>query len=85
MNEVCLVSDGFGTQFPVQAPSLRSLFFKRKILNISTQDWLVGVKIPTNNLNFTNDCFQSGFNVGNSSLVRARLGIVSVIRPGSGK
>ena len=44
---VCLTSDLFSIQLPVQAPSLRSLFFQKKILNIpSLSGW------PTERLTF---------------------------------
>ncbi len=79
MTEVCLTSPGFGIQFPVKAPSLRSLFFENITLEIPVQQWLDGIKINVSHLNFTNNCFISGFNVGDPNLVRARLGIVSVM------
>lgn len=84
VTEVCLTSDIFGIQLPVQAPSLRSLFFEKTILNISTQQWLSALKINiTDDLSQPSHCYETGFNVGDSNLTLARLGIVSI--SGSGK
>lgn len=84
MTEVCLTSAVFGIQIPVQAPSLRSLFFEKNTLNISAEQWSAALHINTTT-NFTSGCYESGFNVGNSSFLRARLGIVNTAPPGSGK
>ena len=79
VTEVCISSTGFKIQFPVLAPSLRSLFFENTTIEIPLQQWLDGIKIDISNLDFTNACFVSGFNVGSPNLVQARFGIVSVI------
>ena len=84
MTEVCLTSAVFGIQIPVQAPSLRSLFFEKNTLSISLEQWTAALRV-SDVVNFTSGCFESGFNVGSSSLLRARLGIVTVAPPGSGK
>jgi hypothetical protein len=84
VTEVCLTSTGFGIQLPVNGPSLRSLFFENITLEIPIRQWIDGIKIDVSNLNFTNGCFKSGFNVGDPNSVRARLGVVSVF-PHAGK
>ena len=77
VTEVCLTSTTFSMQLPVLAPSLRSLFFEKTILNIDASEWLSkleGIVTP----NFTTGCYESGFNVGDADNVQARIGIVSV-------
>ena len=70
---------GFFVQFPVQAPSLRSLFFQKTALNINASVWHPGF-FSVLNLNFTEGCYEAGFNVGDPSGIQARIGIVSVGR-----
>ncbi|CAB3996584.1 Hypothetical predicted protein, partial [Paramuricea clavata] len=78
VTEICLSSTVFSIRIPVAAPSLRSLFFEKRILNMTSQQWfdsLQGSAFPM----FTPGCFEIGFNVGNETgaPLRARLGIVS--------
>ena len=75
---MCLVSqDNFIAQFPVQAPSLRSLFFQKRLVNRTAQQWLndlAGNAAPF----FPDGCYESGFNVGDPSFAQARIGVVSL-------
>jgi hypothetical protein len=83
VNEVCLSTGsgdpGFFVQFPVQAPSLRSLLVQKKALNINASVWQRG-SVNLLDLNFTEGCYEAGFNVGDPSGIQARIGIVSVGR-----
>ena len=72
-------SIGFSVQFPVQAPSLRSLLVQKKALNINASVWQRG-SVNFLDLNFTEGCYEAGFNVGDPSRIQARIGIVSVGR-----
>ena len=76
---VCLTSDLFSIQLPVQAPSLRSLFFQKKILNITFAQWMANRATHIPYLNEPG-CYESGFNVGDSDWVQARIGIVGLGR-----
>ncbi|CAB3988808.1 Hypothetical predicted protein [Paramuricea clavata] len=78
VTEICLASAVFNIQIPVEAPSLRSLFFEKRILNMNSQQWADSLVQDANPV-FTTGCFEIGFNVGNESedAPRARLGIVS--------
>ncbi|CAB4025891.1 Hypothetical predicted protein, partial [Paramuricea clavata] len=78
VTEICLTSVVFNIQIPVAAPSLRSLFFEKTILNMTSQQWIDSLVQPATPM-FTPGCFEIGFNVGNESGAspRARIGIVS--------
>ena len=84
MTELCLASPAFDIRIPVAAPSLRSLFFEKRILNMTSQQWVDSLQGSVNPI-FTPGCFEIGFNVGNGTGAppRARLGIVST--HGTGK
>ena len=82
VSEICLSSDAFMISIPVAAPSLRSLFFEKRILDMLISDWTGSLTpqtvmiFPT--LNFTPECSEIGFNVGGEAPAPAvRLGIVS--------
>ena len=82
VTEICLVSGGtFSIQIPVAAPSLRSLFFGKRILDMTSQQWVEALEVTPPPI-FTTDCYEIGFNVGNESAVAARLGIVSTYGAG---
>ena len=75
---VCLSSEDFGISFPVQAPNFYSLFFEKKILELSPQDWINGITNPRVAVdNFQDGCFEIGFNVGDENEIQARIGVVS--------
>ena len=76
VTEICLTSAVFNIQIPVTAPSLRSLFFEKRILDMTSQQWADSLVVVANPI-FTPGCFEIGFNVGNEDTVRARLGIVT--------
>ncbi|CAB4009015.1 Hypothetical predicted protein, partial [Paramuricea clavata] len=89
VTEVCLTSVIFNIQIPVEAPSLRSLFFEKKILNMTSQQWVDSIAPLWDDTistpNFTAGCFEIGFNVGDEggAAPRARLGILSTHRAGT--
>ncbi|CAB4009104.1 Hypothetical predicted protein, partial [Paramuricea clavata] len=80
VTEVCLTSDAFSIQFPVQAPSLRSLFFQKNTLNISKDLWINALEDNITEPAFEENSYEIGFNVGDSNHVQARIGIVSIGR-----
>ncbi|XP_046852454.1 uncharacterized protein LOC124445750 [Xenia sp. Carnegie-2017] len=87
VNEVCVMAGGIHYNISVKAPSMRSLFFEKKKLNLSSQEWLKGIKNYnyTTKFNFVPGCYEAGFNVGdhyNSTSLRARFGIVSLKKKG---
>ncbi|CAB4026328.1 Hypothetical predicted protein, partial [Paramuricea clavata] len=84
VTEVCLTSDAFSIQFPVQAPSLRSLFFQKNTLNISKDLWINALEDGITNPAFEGNCYETGFNVGDPSYVQARIGIVNLNNSGAG-
>ncbi len=87
VSEICLSSSVFQLKIPVAAPSLRSLFFEKRLLsNLTLDQWvnhITATPIPT----FTPGCYEIGFNVGGEAAMdpRARLGIVSIHRAGKHK
>ena len=80
VTEVCLISDAFSIQFPVQAPSLRSLFFQNNTLNISKDQWIDALEDGITNPAFEENSYEIGFNVGDPNYVQARIGIVNIGR-----
>ena len=78
VTEICLSSLIFTIRIPVEAPSLRSLFFEKRILNMTSEQWVDSLEGGASQV-FTPGCFEIGFNVGNETGAppRARLGIVS--------
>lgn len=84
VSEICVQAGGLDFKISVQAPSMRSLFFEKRILNTNPQFWLDAIYITPlrSEFNFVHGCYEAGFNVGNSTSVRARLGIVSLKKPG---
>ena len=80
VSEICLQSDLFNIKIPVAAPSLRSLFFEKRILDMSISDWTdsLTAKGQAYGVTFDPDCYEIGFNVGSESPnPAARLGITS--------
>ena len=80
VSEICLRSDVFNVKIPVAAPSLRSLFFQKRILGMSGSDWTDSLSEEGKALgiDFDKDCYEIGFNVGGElPNPAARLGIVS--------
>jgi hypothetical protein len=57
------------------------LFFGKRILDMTSQQWAEALVVPTTPI-FTTNCYEIGFNVGNESAVAARLGIVSTYGAG---
>ncbi|XP_046845286.1 low-density lipoprotein receptor-related protein 5-like [Xenia sp. Carnegie-2017] len=87
VSEVCVMAGGIHFNVSVKAPSMRSLFFEKKKLYLSSQEWLKGIKNSnyTTKFNFVPGCYEAGFNVGdhyNSTSLRARFGIVSLKKEG---
>jgi hypothetical protein len=74
-----LISDAFSIQFPVQAPSLRSLFFQNNTLNISKDQWINALESNITEPAFEENLYETGFNVGDPNHVQARIGIVSIL------
>ena len=89
VTEICLTSSIFNIQIHVAAPSLRSLFFEKRILNMTSQQWIDlvaqlwvdSIRAP----NLTTGCFEVDFNVVDESgaAPRARLGIICTHRAGT--
>jgi hypothetical protein len=77
-----LTSDAFSIQFPVQAPSIRSLFFQKNTLNIPKDLWINALEDGVTNPAFEENCYETGFNVGDPNYVQARIGIVNLNNPG---
>ena len=75
-----MTSDAFSIQFPVQAPSLRSLFFQNNTLNISKDQWIAALEDGITEPAFEENFYETGFNVGDPNHVQARIGIVSIGR-----
>jgi hypothetical protein len=82
VTEVCLTSDAFSIRFPVQAPSLRSLFFQKNTLTISKDLWIQALEDGITTPAFVENCYETGFNVGDPNHVQARIGIVNLDNPG---
>ena len=77
-----MTSDAFSIQFPVQAPSIRSLFFQKNTLNIPKDLWINALEDGVTNPAFEENCYETGFNVGDPNYVQARIGIVNLNNPG---
>jgi hypothetical protein len=80
-----LTSDAFSIQFPVNnvpAPSLRSLFFQKNTLNISKDLWIAALEDGITDPAFEENCYETGFNVGDPNYVQARIGIVNLDNTG---
>ena len=83
-----MTSDAFSIQFPVNnvpAPSLRSLFFQKNTLNISKDLWNDALEDGITNPAFEENCYETGFNVGDPNYVKARIGIVNLNNTGIGE
>ncbi|XP_046855218.1 uncharacterized protein LOC124448261 [Xenia sp. Carnegie-2017] len=87
VTEVCLaVRNRLKLQFHVQAPSMRSLFFEKKLLsNVPLSTWVDSLNVPNATkmhlLTTPTSCYEIGFNVGDSYArhpIFARLGAVTV-------
>ena len=75
--EVCLWSRAFVIPFPVHAPSLRSLFFGKHVLNRTIAEWEGNSTFHMSTPSFTDGCFEAGFNVGDPNVLKVRLGIAN--------
>ncbi|CAB4027074.1 Hypothetical predicted protein [Paramuricea clavata] len=87
VTEVCLTSDAFSIRFSVnnvQAPSLLSLFFQKNTLNISKDLWNDALEDGIADPAFEENCYETGFNVGDPNYIQARIGIVNLDNPGTG-
>lgn len=80
VSELCLQTNYGRIQIPVAAPSPRSLFFQKKILNISHINFLDSFALLwfyQQRPNFIQGCYEVGINVGDPNFIQARVGIVS--------
>lgn len=64
----------------MQAPSLRSLFFNKRILPVPLSNWTKNV---VNETWFSQNCSEAGFNVGREDFAQVRFGIVTVRSAGN--
>ncbi|XP_046856621.1 uncharacterized protein LOC124449726 isoform X2 [Xenia sp. Carnegie-2017] len=83
VSEVCVtVKNVLEIQFSMKAPSLRSLFFEKRLINVSLASWINATNLSEQNrtdlqpITLFPQCYEIGFNVGDPKYAAARIGVV---------